>query len=143
MRLIYFAILVGFSSLAYVFWTKMEESRRINVHGSTYSENGFVTLPGVLNQDKNTVYVIAPENCPRQSAIRARQLAQDLKNQGISVVETHRVNYSFTTRPSKEVIDRMNGVMEGEIPIVMINGRGKANPSLGEVVAEYRRSGAL
>jgi hypothetical protein len=34
---------------------------------------------------------------------------------------------------------RTNAVMGGEIPIVLINGLAKANPSADEVAVEYRR----
>jgi hypothetical protein len=33
---------------------------------------------------------------------------------------------------------RTNAVLSGEIPIVIINGMAKANPTVDEVVAEYR-----
>jgi hypothetical protein len=34
---------------------------------------------------------------------------------------------------------RTNAVMGGEIPIVLVNGLAKANPSIDEVAVEYRR----
>jgi hypothetical protein len=35
---------------------------------------------------------------------------------------------------------RLNSVMNGELPIVFVNGRGKANPTLEEVIAEFGAS---
>jgi hypothetical protein len=35
---------------------------------------------------------------------------------------------------------RLNTVMTGELPIVLIDGMGKANPSIEDVVAEYKRT---
>ena len=37
---------------------------------------------------------------------------------------------------------RTSVVMEGEIPAVMMNGMGKSNPTLDEVLAEYERTRA-
>jgi hypothetical protein len=34
-------------------------------------------------------------------------------------------------------VRRHNAVMNGEVPIVFVNGRVKANPSVDDVVAEY------
>jgi hypothetical protein len=31
-------------------------------------------------------------------------------------------------------------VLSGEIPVVIVNGRAKANPTVDEVTSEYRRS---
>jgi hypothetical protein len=35
---------------------------------------------------------------------------------------------------------RLNVVMTGEIPIALVNGMGKANPSIDELVSEYERT---
>ena len=37
-------------------------------------------------------------------------------------------------------MERMSRIMNGPLPIVFFNGRAKANPSLDEVVAEFKDS---
>ena len=37
-----------------------------------------------------------------------------------------------------EINKRMNRIMNGPLPVVFVNGRAKSNPSLDEVVAEFR-----
>ena len=38
------------------------------------------------------------------------------------------------------MIKQTSAVLGGEIPVVIINGKGKANPSVDDVVSEYRHS---
>ena len=52
-------------------------------------------------------------------------------------------NASFSPSASDDIdafVRRHNAVMNGEVPIVFVNGRVKANPDLDEVVAEYEDS---
>ena len=35
-------------------------------------------------------------------------------------------------------MDQMDNLMKGDSPVVFINAKGKANPTINEVVAEYR-----
>lgn len=138
MRLIHVVVLAAVVYAGYSYWDKKTGSNDLSVSGAEYSENGFVLLPGIQGQEEGTVYVISPPGCPKESAVRARELARDLQEQGIPVIETGDVNFSFSEQPPDEVVERMDGVMRGEIPIVLLNGHGKANPSLEEVVAEFR-----
>ena len=47
---------------------------------------------------------------------------------------------SFPAVNGEDELQRVNRVMQGELPIVIVHGRGKANPTLDEVLAEYRAS---
>lgn len=119
----------------YHFWQQQKIDKQI--HAAT-NNNGFVELPAFPDgQDAGTVYVVAAENCPHEEAQRADRLATELSNQNISVQRTHRVGFS-TLREASQA-ERVNTVMNGELPIVFINGRAKSNPTLDEVVKEYRR----
>ena len=40
--------------------------------------NGFVEVPAPVNQDANTIYVVAAQNCPHAAAQQADQLAKQL-----------------------------------------------------------------
>ena len=83
------------------------------------------------------VVVFAPENCPSDAAQRAYALISDLGSRGVPVVRASTA--SFSTLPDTETQQRVLSVMNGPIPIVFVNGRAKGNPSLEDVVAEYRR----
>ena len=49
-------------------------------------------------------------------------------------------NIHFNFSPSDApTIPALNLVMNGTVPIVLIHGRGEANPSLDQVVAEYNQ----
>jgi len=90
----------------------------------------------------NTVIVFAPINCPREGAQRARAMVKKLNDLGIAnVLADHYGAQVFEPNPETEAaFKRLNVVMTGEIPIVLINGMGKANPTADEVVAEFRRT---
>ena len=75
---------------------------------------------------------------PEAAARRADELAERLARDGIPVTRTH--NVSFPAVNGTDELQRVNRVMQGELPIVIVHGRGKANPTLDEVLAEYRGS---
>jgi hypothetical protein len=83
--------------------------------------------------------IFAPENCPSEAAQRADALARQLASKGIPVTRSHSANFIFDTDPGRAVLDRINTVMQGEIPIVFVNGRGRANPRVDDVLSEYTR----
>ena len=89
-----------------------------------------------------TVLVFAPINCTREAAQRARALAQELTQLGIPNVQTS--SYAAASfEPTPEALasyQRLHKVMTGEIPIALVNGMGKANPSVADVAAEYART---
>ena len=100
------------------------------------SPNGFVALPAMDSADSKQVIVFAPENCPSEKAQQADDLARQLTARNIPAVRSH--NVSFTSPdPDPSVGIRLNSVMNGELPIVFVKGRGKANPTIEEVIAEY------
>lgn len=102
----------------------------------------FVPLPPVDGQRPGTVFVIAAQDCPHDDAQRADRLAESLSSQGIPVERTHSASFVFASQPDSDTADRISAVMEGPLPVVFINGRAKANPSLDEVAAEFRRTGS-
>jgi hypothetical protein len=57
---------------------------------------------------------------------------------GVQVARPHHVSFSVADAGEAE---RVQTVMNGELPIVIVRGRAKANPTLAEVMAEYRATG--
>ena len=118
------------------------ERREQNAVHALMSPNGFLPVPMPQGALHNTVLVFAPLNCPREGAQRANTLAQKLTDLGIPNVKTdHYASQAFESDPEIEAgFKRLNAVMTGEIPIVLINGMGKANPTAEEVAGEFRRT---
>lgn len=121
------------------FWKKHRDAREL---AAVTSPSGFVPVPMPDGADRNTILVFAPLNCPSEAAERARALSASLTDRGIHNVITNQYTIaSFEPSPETEAaMKRLNVVMNGEIPIVLVNGMGKANPSVAEVVAEVKQT---
>jgi hypothetical protein len=104
------------------------------------SNTGFVTLPPASGHDSAAVVVVAPAGCPLPDAKRADELAQTLTRAGVRVQQTNAINMSGFD-PGEA--DRINSVLSGQIPIVFVGRRAKANPSLQEVLVEAKAAGLL
>ena len=100
------------------------------------TDSSFVALPPADGHQAGAVVVIAPIGCTREEARRAEQLASDLSSNGVRVQRTNRI--SFTGFDPAET-GRIESVMNGGVPIVFVNGKGKANPTFNEVMAEVNR----
>jgi hypothetical protein len=106
------------------------------------SVNGFIEVVMPDGAKDDTVLIFAPPNCPRESAQRARELHEFLVGKEIPATMTNRYSLRFTddSEAFKAKLQRTAGVMEGDIPIVLINGWGKSNPTPTQVAAEYERT---
>jgi len=146
MNIIQILIVVGIAGAAYNEWRQhdgntVQVENKVQVGSRTViSENGLASLPPVNGQTSRKVYVLAPENCPSADAKRADRLAADLSQKGIPVVRRDSARFSLSSQLESDVQTRMSEIMEGPLPIVFVDGRAKSNPSLDEVVAEFRRS---
>lgn len=141
MSLIKILLIVGMLGTAYHYWKKPPRvtpapSAAVQPGQST----GFVSLPPVNGAPSNTVMVVAAENCPHEDAQRADRLAAELKGRGIPVQRSHQVSFTIDS-PDSAVPERINAVMNGQLPIVFVNGRAKPNPSLEDVIAEFKNGG--
>ena len=103
--------------------------------------NGFVDVPAPVNQEANTIYVVAAQNCPRAAAQQADQLAKQLGERGIPVVRASQVFYHLTQADSS-TMTRLTTVMNGPLPLVFVHGRAAMNPDLNQVVEEYNKTTA-
>lgn len=126
-------LILAAGALAYQYWATQQSTQGPAV----VSPNGFVMMPPMTGADPGQVVVFAPENCPSEKAQQADDLTRELVSRNIPAVRSHDVTFSASD-PDPKVGVRLNSVMNGELPIVFVNGRGKANPTIGEVVDEYR-----
>lgn len=82
--------------------------------------------------------MLAAKNCPGEDAKRADRLAADLSRKGIPVERTNSARFSLSSPLESDVRTRLSQIMEGPLPTVFIDGRAKSNPSVDEVIAEFR-----
>lgn len=132
MKIIKLVLLVATVAVAYQWYTHQPKTGP----EALVSANGFIALPSLVNADPKQVVVFAPQNCPKESARRSDDLAQQLAQRNIPSVRSHDVTFT-SSDPDPGIGARLNAVMNGELPIVFVNGKGKANPTLDEVMAEY------
>jgi len=102
------------------------------------STGRFVQMPPMDVGGGDGVVILGPANCSSAGAQRADSLAKALEKRGIPHTRSNQMGMLSGERPSKEQMDKVKAVMGGEVPIVFIRGRAKANPSLDEVLSEYR-----
>ncbi len=104
--------------------------------------SGFVPVVMPANAPARTVWVFAPQNCPTEAAARADGLAKALRAEGIPVQRASSLSIQITQpdEDTKQRLKRLDAVMKGTIPAVLIDGMGKANPSVDEVIREFRRT---
>jgi uncharacterized protein HemX len=99
--------------------------------------NGFVPIATASGSARNVAVVLAALNCPSAQAQRADSLAAELTRLGLANQRANNYYASINSRDQIPLLNRTNTVLGGEIPIVIINGRAKANPTIEEVRAEY------
>lgn len=139
MRLAKWLMLLGAVAFG---WNAWRDHAREAELAALASPTGFVPVIMPDGAAPNTVIVFAPQNCPKESAQRAEALAQRLLREGIPTQRSasYSVQLAEVTAEQRAAMQRTDTVMRGEIPAVLVNGMGKANPSAEDVIAEYRRT---
>ena len=131
-RLVVIGIVVF--GLGYLVWHRHAANVEAAALAELTDENGFIALPQPDGADPHKVYLFSPINCPREAGRRSDALARSLAEREVALTRTSEITYV----PHDSVtLARMRAVIHGDPPIVFVNGRMKANPSLEEVVAEY------
>lgn len=101
--------------------------------------NGFVSVVTAAGAPADTAVILAPLNCPSAQAKRADAMAMQLEQMGIPIRRANNYSVSIVNRDQLPLLTRTKAMMGGEIPIVIINGMAKANPTVDEVASEFRR----
>jgi len=128
--------------VAYLVWHKHEASVESAAVAAITDEHGFMALDPPQGVSTGEVMILAAQNCPREGAQRADRLAREMVERGFRFKRAS--NASFSPSPTDDIdafVRRHNAVMNGQVPIVFVNGRVKANPGVEEVVAEYEAAG--
>lgn len=129
--------LLAIAFFGYQYWHKHQATTEM---AASASDNGFVRLPPLGGASTKAVVIFAAENCPEEGARRADDLAQELDSRGIPYVRSQDAHFDLVGG-DQEQVERINSIMTGEVPIVFVNGRAKANPTPEEVISEYGAAG--
>ena len=120
-------------------WQAHEHSVVRRQLSAAADSNGFVPILTSGDEMADTAVILAALNCPSAQAKRADAMARQLTQMGIPNRRANNYSLSRVTRDQMPLMSQTNAVLTGEIPIVIINGMAKANPTADEVAAEYRR----
>lgn len=101
--------------------------------------NGFVSIVMPPSVPRDTAVILAPLNCPSAQAKQADVMATELTRMGIPVRRSNSYSARITDPSEMPLLTRTNAVLSGQVPIVIINGMAKANPTVDEVALEVRR----
>ena len=100
--------------------------------------NGFVPILASDDAPRDTVVILAAINCPKAPAQRAAALEKELARRDIPVLRANTYQVTHFTREQMRLVNQTQAVLAGEIPIVVINGRARANPGVDDVAVEFR-----
>jgi hypothetical protein len=123
----------------YQVYSQHHDARVLRDVMASADANGFLDVPPPIDQNADTVYVVAAQNCPHAAAQQADRLAKQLGDKGVSVVRVNQVGYQ-PQQIDRAMMNRLNVVMNGPLPLVFINGRVASNPEIDRVMAEYERT---
>jgi hypothetical protein len=104
------------------------------------NQTGFVKTIMPSGAIANEVLIVGP-NCDRPEGLRTKALADSLAKLKIPYRQTSSISLNSDSMGSDDVfadISQMDQLMAGDSPVVFINAKGKANPTIDEVLAEYR-----
>lgn len=105
--------------------------------------NVSINLPG-----RNGIVIMAPLNCSSQQAQKADYLASELKRRNIPAerIKGFTVNIDvtkYTKQEMQELEERMAYVRRMPIPIVFVNGKVKSDPTVDDIINEWKMQRAL
>lgn len=141
MSLLKWLVVVCALGFGYHLWSEHKAAQELA--GLEQSSPGeFVPTAMPSDARPGTVLILAPVNCPSVAAKRADALAEKLGGMGIPTMRSNHfsANISNPSEDDKASLKRAAAVLSGDMPAVFVNGMGKANPSVQEVVAIYQRT---
>ncbi|MCX4028068.1 hypothetical protein H0A36_25010 [Endozoicomonas sp. SM1973] len=134
-----FVILMLILGGLYYYWNFYSDSSSglsISKNSSGTNLNKFIPVVMPNETKTNHVMILAPANCSREEARRARELADQLTKLGIPNSLISSVSFRFTKEQEQKMQQTAN-ILNGKVPIVLFNGLGQENPSTEMVVATY------
>jgi len=133
-------LVIGLAVLAggYRAWEGHQRGVEAHELQALADSNGFVPVQMPDGSPRDTVLILAPLNCPSAGAKRADALAARLTALGIPNARWNQYSIASPAKDQQTGIKHAFAIMSGEIPAVMINGRGIANPTADQVATEFR-----
>lgn len=122
----------------YAMWSSHERTVAERGLLAFQDTNGFVPVTTPPGTPSDKVIILAALNCPSAAAQRADTMARRLTEMGIPNTRANHYSASITDRDQLPLLQRTSVVMGGEIPVVIVNGMAKANPTVDEVASEFR-----
>jgi hypothetical protein len=110
-------------------------------NGRPASQCGFKDILQLDGVDPQVITVLMPCGCPLEAGQRGRALVAKIKAANLPVTASSEVHAKISGQTREEVEGKMammNDIMGGETPIVVYKGRAKNNPTIDDVLAEYR-----
>ena len=124
----------------YHLWTSHERTVAERSLLAFQDTNGFVPVQTPASTPPDNVIILAALNCPSAAAKRADTMAQRLTELGIPNSRANHYSASITDPKQLPLLQRTSIILGGEIPVVIVNGKAKANPTVDEVASEFRRA---
>ena len=138
MSAVKFVLAGAVATAAYLAWNQHKAHVDAAAIAALTDERGFVELEMPQGAKINEVLIVAAQNCPRDGAVRADRLAREMAERNIRYRRSSSVTFSVPQDADTDVfVRRNNAIMNGEVPIVFVNGKVKSNPGIDEVLAEY------
>ena len=131
-------LMVGAAGVAWLAWNQHQAHVEAAAIAALTDERGFIEFGMPQGAKNNEVLIVAAQNCPKEGAVRADRLAREMAERNIRYRRSSGVSFSVPQNADVDsFVRRNNAIMNGEVPIVFVNGRVKSNPGLDEVIAEY------
>lgn len=105
----------------------------------TKGPGGFVPVPPALGLTGDVVTIVTAPTANEVAAARGDAIAKALSAKGVPVLRAQQVNFAGAAGDSVSTARAML-IMTGEQPVVLVHGKAKSNPTLDEVLVEFRAS---
>lgn len=102
---------------------------------SDTSPAGFVLIKREDARNPTVTVMVAP-GCPRDEAVRGRELHAALQQAGIPCAMSNTLQISFNDPAEAGRVQQF--ISGARNPLVLVRGWAKGNPSLEDVIAQYR-----
>ena len=133
-----FVLIGALAAAVWLGWNQHKAHVDARAMAALTDERGFIEFEMPQGAKNNEVLIVAAQNCPKEGAVRADRLAREMAERNIRYRRSSGVSFSVPQDADVDTfVRRNNAIMNGEVPIVFVNGRVKSNPGLDEVIAEY------
>ncbi len=138
MSAVKFVVIGAAAGIAWLVWNQHKAHVDAAAIAALTDERGFIEFEMPEGARNNEVLIVAAQNCPREGAVRADRLAREMAERNIRYRRSSSVSFSVPQDADTDTfVRRNNAIMNGEVPIVFVNGKVKSNPGVDEVIAEY------